>query len=235
MNIAGRAGRWSARTGRPRPSAGWRSSWSPLVAGSPVGTQELTDAEQAQRRDRARAETILARARASSRPRPRASSCGRAPARGLRRAVSGRSPRPARSLRAAAAGRAHPRTAVSKDGRAALVTFDIAGKADTADTRVAAGARRGRRRCSARIPGFTLAEFGDASGEPAVNDAIGKDLRAPSVTSVPVTFLILLLAFGAFVAAGMPVLLAFSAVLALARARRRRQPRRPRVQHDELE
>ena len=32
--------------------------------------------------------------------------------------------------------------------------------------------------------------------------------------SVPITFLILLVAFGAFVAAGIPVLLAFSAVLA---------------------
>ncbi|HEY2778143.1 MAG TPA: MMPL family transporter, partial [Gaiellaceae bacterium] len=43
---------------------------------------------------------------------------------------------------------------------------------------------------------------------------IGKDFSRAEKLSLPITFLILLLAFGAFVAAGVPVLLAFSAVLA---------------------
>ena len=104
-------------------------------------------------------------------------------------------------------------TAVSKDGRSELVSFDVAGKADTADKhiqpvldRVAAVQRA--------HPGFTLQEVGDASANQAANDVIDKDLQHAELTSVPVTFVILLLAFGAFVAAGLPVLLALSAVLA---------------------
>ena len=47
-----------------------------------------------------------------------------------------------------------------------------------------------------------------------MSKTIDKDFQQAEKLSVPITFLILLIAFGAFVAAGMPVLLAFSAVLA---------------------
>jgi len=63
-------------------------------------------------------------------------------------------------------------------------------------------------------PGFTVAEFGEASADHQLQDAIGKDLQRAEQLSLPITFVILLIAFGAFVAAGLPVLLAFSAVLA---------------------
>jgi len=63
-------------------------------------------------------------------------------------------------------------------------------------------------------PGYTVAEFGDASGNHELNATVGKDFTKAEHLSVPLTFLILLLAFGAFVAAGVPVLLSFSAVLA---------------------
>ena len=69
------------------------------------------------------------------------------------------------------------------------------------------------RRCSAAHPGFRVAEFGQASADRAVGDTIDRTSSGPSELSVPLTFLILLLAFGAFVAAGIPVLLALSAVL----------------------
>ena len=62
-------------------------------------------------------------------------------------------------------------------------------------------------------PGFTVAEFGMASSMHELNNTISKDFQNAEKLSVPVTFVILLLAFGAFVAAGVPVLLAFSAVL----------------------
>jgi RND superfamily putative drug exporter len=62
-------------------------------------------------------------------------------------------------------------------------------------------------------PAFRIAEFGEASADRAVNDTVGSDFARAEQLSVPLTFLILLLAFGAFVAAGLPVLLALSAVL----------------------
>jgi RND superfamily putative drug exporter len=63
-------------------------------------------------------------------------------------------------------------------------------------------------------PQFTVAEFGFASANHELNNTIGKDFQKAERLTVPITFLILLFVFGAFVAAGIPVLLAFTAVLA---------------------
>ena len=52
-----------------------------------------------------------------------------------------------------------------------------------------------------------------ASATHELSDTIDKDFQHAEKLSVPITFVILLIAFGAFVAAGVPVLLAFSAVL----------------------
>ena len=90
----------------------------------------------------------------------------------------------------------------------------------------AAGARRGRRACRRRTRSFTVAEFGFASATKELNDTIGNDFQKAEKLSLPITFLILLFAFGAFVAAGIPVLLAFTAVLGVARAVAAREPRR---------
>ena len=62
-------------------------------------------------------------------------------------------------------------------------------------------------------PGFIVAEFGEASADHELSKVVDKDLSHAEQLSVPVTFLVLLIAFGAFVAAGVPVLLAFSGVL----------------------
>jgi uncharacterized membrane protein YdfJ with MMPL/SSD domain len=212
MGIAERAGRWSA--------AHWKTAtigWLALVvaavaAGSLVGTKGLTAAEQTPG-DSARAETILAQegfqTPAGESVLVRADSGAAAATPAFRGTV--------RDL--AAALRRLPQVervrtgTVSKDGRAELVTFDISGSADTADTRVqpvldaVAAVERAH-------PGLTLSELGYASGNHAANEVIGHDLSRAERLSVPVTFLILLVAFGAFVAAGIPVLLAFSAVLA---------------------
>ena len=63
-------------------------------------------------------------------------------------------------------------------------------------------------------PGFTVSEFGDASAAHALSKLSSEGFARAEKLSVPITFLIMLVAFGAFVAAGIPVLLAFSAVLA---------------------
>jgi RND superfamily putative drug exporter len=102
---------------------------------------------------------------------------------------------------------------ISPDRHAQLIAFDMKGSQDTADERVQPllAAVAGLKEAS---PGFTVAEFGFASATHELSKTIDKDFQKAETLSVPITFIILLLAFGAFVAAGIPVLLAFSAVLA---------------------
>jgi RND superfamily putative drug exporter len=102
---------------------------------------------------------------------------------------------------------------ISRNGRAALVTFQITGDPDTATDRVApalavtAAVQRSH-------PELFIGELGLASTNKAVNTLVGDDFHKAEVTSLPVTLLILVLAFGALVAAGVPLLLGFTAVLA---------------------
>jgi len=102
---------------------------------------------------------------------------------------------------------------VANDGHSAIVQFEIRGDEDKAQDKVApvlaavAGVQKAH-------PGFEVAEFGEASAAHVLSDTVGKDFQRAEYSSLPVTLIILLLAFGALVAAGLPVLLAFSGVLA---------------------
>jgi RND superfamily putative drug exporter len=62
------------------------------------------------------------------------------------------------------------------------------------------------------FPALRVEEVGSVSMNDAINDQVGSDLSAAATYSIPVTLVILLIAFGAIVAAGVPVLLALSAV-----------------------
>ncbi|HET7759949.1 MAG TPA: alpha/beta fold hydrolase [Gaiellaceae bacterium] len=105
------------------------------------------------------------------------------------------------------------RGAISKNGHAALVDFAIKGDKEKAADKVqpvidavaAAGAAH---------PGFTIGEFGYASAQKGVQDSYNNDLGKAGALSLPITLIILVLAFGALVAAGIPLLLALTAVLA---------------------
>ena len=213
-NLAARAGRWSAEH--------WKTAvalWVAFVAvaiglGTAVGTHTLSASEQATG-EAARAEQLLASAGFDT---PAAESV-------IVRSETGTVADPAfrsivqnvlgklrtmpqvTNLRTGAGGQ------VSKDRRAQLIEFDMKGKLDTADGRVQPllDAVAGLQKAS---PAFTIAEFGFASATHELSKTIDKDFQKAEKLSVPITFLILLFAFGAFVAAGMPVLLAFSAVLA---------------------
>ena len=66
----------------------------------------------------------------------------------------------------------------------------------------------------AASPGFTVAESGDASVNKQINESVSDDFKQALVTSLPITLLILLIAFGALVAACVPLLLALTAVIA---------------------
>ena len=100
---------------------------------------------------------------------------------------------------------------VSADGRSALVTFRVPHANSNTDPRVAAD-QRAVAAVQARHPGLRIAETGDAS----ISRAIGQSLnfRQAEATSVPITLILLLVVFGALMAAGIPVLLAVSAVMA---------------------
>ena len=127
------------------------------------------------------------------------------------------------------------RAQLSRDGRSALVTFKLAGDEAQVQTRVD-GALAATAAAQRAHPQVRVEEFGDASSTKALNKSFSNDFRKAEYTSLPVTLLILLFAFGALVAAGVPLLLGLTAVLARARSARSAQPPDPgRGGHDRLD
>ena len=211
MNLAARAGRWSAAHWKTA-TLGWLAFVvAAVMLGSLHGTISQTDAEQTSGQA-ARAEQMLAAAHvkdvASENVLVRSGTLtASSPA--FRRTVAD-----VRSTITRTANVRHVHLGdVSKDGHLALVGFDIGGNADTADARVQPALDAAGRLARAH-PGYAIAEVGDASISKAMNGVLSSGLSHAEKLSLPITFAILLLAFGAFLAAGVPVLLAFTAVLA---------------------
>jgi RND superfamily putative drug exporter len=100
---------------------------------------------------------------------------------------------------------------LSRDGRSALLTFQLTGNPDTAADRVAP-ALAATAAVQRAHPQLRVGEFGDGSANKAINDRISSDFRRAEFTSLPVTLAILVVAFGALVAAGIPLLLGMTAV-----------------------
>ncbi|HEY7562992.1 MAG TPA: MMPL family transporter [Gaiellaceae bacterium] len=102
---------------------------------------------------------------------------------------------------------------ISADGRSALVEFEIGGpKTDAVDKIDPVLAKVDA--AQEAHPQVFIGEFGDASAENDVVTAYGDDLGKAGMLSLPVTLLVLVLAFGALVAAGIPLVLALTAVFA---------------------
>jgi uncharacterized membrane protein YdfJ with MMPL/SSD domain len=101
---------------------------------------------------------------------------------------------------------------ISKDGRSALVLFSMKGRADTADKRVEPVVAAVKRVADAN-PALRVEQFGEASAGKALNDTVGKDFKRAESISIPLTFVILWVAFASLVAALLPVALALSAIL----------------------
>ena len=102
---------------------------------------------------------------------------------------------------------------VSADGRSVLLRVSMTGDPMTAADRVqpildAVAATR------AAHPGVRIDEFGDGSANKWFNETIGKDFQRAEWTAVPLALGILLVAFGAFLAAVLPVGLALTSFLA---------------------
>jgi putative drug exporter of the RND superfamily len=102
---------------------------------------------------------------------------------------------------------------VSKDGRSGLVTFWLAGP-DERERAQYAAVTGAVAEVAARHPSVRVAEAGDRSLNAAVDEGIKGDLKRAEYLSMPLTIVILLVVFGSLVAAGIPLLLALSAVIA---------------------
>ncbi|WP_199809572.1 MMPL family transporter [Streptomyces sp. NRRL S-920] len=104
----------------------------------------------------------------------------------------------------------------SRDGKDALLRFEIKGPSDEAADRVQpvldAVTDAGRKGAAAH--GIVIHQFGDASSEKHLSDLLADDLKRAEFTAVPLALGILLVAFGAVVAALLPVGLALTACVA---------------------
>jgi RND superfamily putative drug exporter len=96
----------------------------------------------------------------------------------------------------------------SKDGRSLLVEVTLAHGVDSATPFQAVTTA-----VQQAHPELRVEQAGSLSINDAVDQQVGEDLGAAATYSLPVTLLILLIAFGAILAAGVPVLLALSAVV----------------------
>jgi putative drug exporter of the RND superfamily len=103
--------------------------------------------------------------------------------------------------------------AVSPDRHDVLVQFGMKGDPDTSPNRVQP-VLDAVARARAAHPDVRIDQFGEASGNKWFNDTIAKDLSRAEWTVVPLAFGILLVVFGALVAALLPVVLALTAFLA---------------------
>jgi len=97
-------------------------------------------------------------------------------------------------------------------GRSALVTFNVAGNPGNDDQAVVP-AMNAVAAVAAHYPALKVEEAGDASLDRATNGITSQDFRKAEVTSVPVSLVLLLIVFGALIAAGIPLLLAGTAVI----------------------
>jgi RND superfamily putative drug exporter len=215
-NVAARMGRWSARH-RKTAIFGWLAFVvAAVVLGGALGTKQLTDTDTLPGESGRAArmlddgfkqpagETVLVQSSKHTADSP----AFRAAVADVVRRVSAvgvvtnvQSPY--------AAGN---RGQVSADGHSATVSLDIRGDADTASDRIqpvmdavdaAAAANQSLR----------IEEFG-VSAEKQLDEKFNQDLERAGLLSLPVTIVILVVAFGALVAAGIPLLLALSAVMA---------------------
>jgi uncharacterized membrane protein YdfJ with MMPL/SSD domain len=219
MNLTSRAARWSAAH-RRTAVLGWLAFVLVAFAiGSLVGVVKMTTSDNAIG-DSGAADRILAREFPNQRSledvliqsrtgAPLASTQLQAAVNDLVSRLS-RTPSVASIRSPLAAANAEQ---ISKDGRSALVTFQIIGNPDTAQDRVGpalavtAAVQRAH-------PALSIGEVGDASARKGIDDRIAKDFKRAEVTSLPVTLVILVAAFGALVAAGIPLLLGLTSVFA---------------------
>jgi len=102
---------------------------------------------------------------------------------------------------------------VSADGHSALVTFELPGDSATTKKTVVDSLAAVEAAAKAH-PELRIEETGDASITKATLDKSNQEMGRSTLLTLPLTLIILVFTFGALVAAGIPVLLALTSVLA---------------------
>jgi uncharacterized membrane protein YdfJ with MMPL/SSD domain len=215
LNIAARAGRWSA--------AHWKTAtfgWIAfvvvaIVLGGAVGTKQLGDSDgvpgESGRMERIldeefktpAGETVLVQSNTLTAESPAFEAA-------VEDVVDRVSAIPAVTNLRSPLERANA-DQISNDGHSAIVRFDIRGDPEKAvdkiDPVVAAVDA-----AKADHSQLYIGAFGTATAEKEIDESIGQDLERAGLLSIPVTIAVLIVAFGALVAAGIPLLLALTAV-----------------------
>jgi RND superfamily putative drug exporter len=211
-NLAARAGRWSARH-RKQAILGWLAFVAAAVLlGGAIGTDTLKTYElgagESGRADRvlhdagltdAVSEAVLVTAPVGATVKDRA----------VQRTIADLTAR-AEALEEVSTVRA---PVVSENGRSALVQLQLATDVEGAPDAVAPVAAAVRATADAH-PGVLLEQSGDGSIAKAFDDTLAEDFQKTELYSIPITFAVLFFAFGALIAAGIPLLLGLSAVAA---------------------
>jgi RND superfamily putative drug exporter len=215
-NLAARAGRWSAQH-RRAAILGWLGAFvAGIVLLGAVGLNTIKPQDQGSGESR-RADRLLASAGFFDRSTEQVliQSRGRLTRRSRFRAAVDDVARTVAELDAVRHVKSPLRRAnrgqVSRDRHSALVVFDVLGDRQQARERVGA-VLDAIAALQNRHPGVRIEEFGGASADKALTKAFEDDFRKAETLSLPITFLILVAAFGSVVAAGLPVLLGLSAV-----------------------
>ena len=215
-NLAGRAGRWSADNWK-KALFGWLAfALIAIVVGSAVGTRMAGD--ESSPGEAGRAEKMLGKADFQGPPVENLliqSSELKVTDPAFRAAVKNLVQRlettDGVSRVRTPIGLGQAGGAVAENGRSLLVDVEFVEK--TAETNIArvesvvAQVRKAH-------PDLKVFEFGWLSANREADKAVAADFRRAEVLSLPITLAIMLVAFWALVAASLPVVLAFSAVLA---------------------
>jgi uncharacterized membrane protein YdfJ with MMPL/SSD domain len=215
-NLAARAGRWSAQH-RKKAIFGWLAFVIVAVfIGGSVGTKNLGDSDfgigESGRADKAvsdhfpdkGAESVLVQSRDGART-------GDASFRAAVNDVVGRLGRTKNVQNVRSPYGPDSAGQLSQDGRSALVTFELPGDDPAAKVDPSLNAVSS---VAAQHPSFRIEQFGDGSADKALSKAFEDDFRRAEFTSLPITLVILILAFGALLAAFVPLVLAITAVAA---------------------
>jgi RND superfamily putative drug exporter len=219
LNLAGRAGRWSADNWK-KALFGWLIfAVAAMAIGSIVGHVQMRDSQYASgetakavrllehagfRQPASEVVLIQSRTHTAADPIFISALAGVVQTLSLQQSVTGiQDPR----VKPGGGGQ------ISRDGHSVLVQFTIKGDPDKAKDKVKpildaiAGVQTAN-------PDVSVREVGNASANYELGKRFTKDFANAERLTIPITLIILLVSFGTLVAAGLPVLLAFSAVLA---------------------
>ncbi|HEX8205307.1 MAG TPA: MMPL family transporter, partial [Solirubrobacteraceae bacterium] len=204
-SIAARAGAWSARN-RRKAILGWLAFvLIAFVVGGAVGQKTLTDDEQGAG-ESGRAEKVLNDAFPDG---PSEQVLVQASDGKVRSAAI----RDVQHTLAQAKGITNiDKPVQSKDGRSVYIEFETVTEDDDAAEKVVAPIEAAIAKVNAKHPDARVEEFGGASAGRALSAKFEDDFKKAESLSLPITLIILLLAFGALVAAALPVLLALTSV-----------------------